>query len=99
MEDEKQYPKGHFVGIGLAIGIPIGMPIGLALGNIALGPALGLPIGLGLGAVLEKIYNKNPRELTEKEKIKRKRITLIGIFVGLLLFIGGVLVYFLRSNI
>ncbi len=94
MKNEKQYPKGHFIGIGLAIGIPIGIPIGLALGNIALGPAIGLPIGLGLGVAMEKKYNKNPIELTEKEKIKKKRMSLIGILVGLILFIAIVLAYF-----
>ena len=97
MTDEKQYPKGHFLGIGLAIGIPIGMPIGLALGNIALGPAIGLPIGLGLGVAMEKKYNKNPRELTEKEKIKKRRMSWIGILLGLVLFIGVVLSYSLMK--
>jgi len=95
MKDEKQYPKGHFIGMGLAIGIPIGMPIGLALGNIALGPAIGLPIGLGLGIAMEKSYNKNPIELTEKEKTKKKKMSLIGILVGLIVFVGIVLSYFL----
>ena len=94
MKDEKRYPKGHFIGMGLAIGIPIGVPIGLALGNIALGPAMGLPLGLGLGIAMEKKYNKNPIELKEEEKIKKKRMSLIGILIGLIFFIGIVLVYF-----
>ncbi len=72
----------------------MGIPIGVALGNIALGPAIGLPIGLGLGVAMEKKYNKNPIELTEKEKIKKKRMSLIGILVGLILFIAIVLAYF-----
>ena len=97
MENEKQYPKGHFIGMGLAIGIPIGVPIGLALGNIALGPAVGLPIGLGVGVALEKKYNKNPIELTEEEKSKRKRMSLIGVLVGSIVFIGIVLAYFLMK--
>ncbi len=95
MKNENEYPKGHFLGMGLAIGIPIGMPIGLALGNIAFGPAIGLPIGLGLGAAMEKKYNKNPIELTEKEKTRKKRMSLIGILVGSIVFVGIVLVYFL----
>ena len=95
MNNEKQYPKGHFIGMGLAIGIPIGVPIGLALGNIALGPAIGLPIGLGLGAAMERKYNKNPIELTEKEKTKREEMSFIGIPVGLAVFVGIVLAYFL----
>ncbi len=95
--NEKQYPKGHFIGMGLAIGIPIGVPVGLALGNIALGPAIGLPIGLGLGAAMEKKYNKNPIELTEKERTRKKRMSLIGILVGSIVFVGIVLAYFLMK--
>ncbi len=95
MKSEKRYAKGHFIGIGLAIGIPMGIPIGVALGNIALGPAMGLPIGLGLGVIMEKKYNKNPRDLTEKEKMKQKRLSWIGVLIGLVLFIGIVLTYFL----
>jgi len=76
--NEKQYPKGHFIGMGLAIGIPIGVPI-----------------GLGLGAAMERKYNKNPIELTEKEKTKKKKMSFIGILVGLAVFVAIVLVYFL----
>ncbi len=94
MKNEKQYPKGYFIGIGLAIGIPIGLPVGLAIGNMALGPALGLPIGLVLGMAMEKKYNKNPRELTEQEKMRQKRMSWLGILIGLVLFIGIVSIYF-----
>ena len=90
---KEQYTKGHFTGIGMAIGILIGMPMGLALGNIALGPAIGVPIGLGIGAVLEKRYNKYPRELTRQEKARQKRASWIGIAVGTAFLIAGVLVY------
>ncbi len=83
--------------MGLAIGIPIGVPIGLALGNIAFGPAIGLPIGLGLGAAMERRYNKNPIELTEKEKTKKKNMSLIGILVGSIVFVGIVFAYFLMK--
>jgi predicted MFS family arabinose efflux permease len=94
MEEEKRYPKGHFIGMGLAIGIPIGVPIGLALGNIALGPAMGLPLGMVLGIAMEKKYNKNPIESTEEEKTKKKKMCLVGILIGLIFFIGIVLAYF-----
>ena len=93
MVGKEQYTKGHFTGIGMAIGILIGMPMGLALGNIALGPAIGVPIGLGIGAVLEKRYNKYPRELTRQEKARQKRASWIGIAVGTAFLIAGVLVY------
>jgi hypothetical protein len=93
MTTEKQYPKGHFIGIGLAIGIPIGIPIGLALGNIALGPVIGLPIGFGLGVALEKKYNNNPRELSEIEIQRKKTLSWMGLIVGLILFISVLSTY------
>ena len=95
MQKEKQHPKGFFVEMGLAIGIPIGIPIGLALGNIAYGPIIGLILGLGFGAAMEKKLNKNPRELTEYEKTKKKRMALFGIIAGAVFFVGGLLVYFI----
>jgi di/tricarboxylate transporter len=85
--EKKQYQKGHFVGMGLAIGIPIGIPLGLAIGNIALGPALGLPIGLVIGFMLERKYNPNPIELSEKEVKKRKRVLRATLISGLTLLI------------
>jgi hypothetical protein len=38
-------------------------------------------------------YNKHPRELTEKEKVRQKRLTWIGIAFGTAFFIAGVGVY------
>jgi len=93
MSKEKKYPKGHFVGIGLAIGIPFGIPIGLVLGNIALGPAIGLPLGLVLGAILEKKYNQNPIEISEKEIKKRNKFVWIGLLAGIGLFLGLLVIY------
>ena len=93
MKPGEPYPKGHFLPIGLAIGIPIGVPIGLALGNIALFPAMGVPIGLALGVAMETKYNKNPREFTETEKARQRRMSWIGVAVGTVFLIAGVLVY------
>ncbi len=93
MEAQKRYKKGHFIEMGLAAGIPIGIPLGLILGNIALGPLLGVIIGLGTGFLLEKLFNKNAVELTEKERVKRKKISLGGIIAGLVLFLTITIMY------
>ncbi|MBD3311114.1 MAG: hypothetical protein GF349_01290 [Candidatus Magasanikbacteria bacterium] len=81
MKIDQKYPKGHFIGQGLAIGIPIGIPIGLALGNIALGPAIGVGIGILLGIGLEKKYQKEgkirPRDESEKKLQKRNLIAVV----------------------
>ena len=94
MKSEKRYPKGHFIGIGLAIGIPLGVPIGLALGNIAIGPAMGVPIGLLIGSAMEKMFNKNPIELSDKEKAKQKKLLWITASAGLIVLIIGLELYF-----
>ena len=80
---EKRYPKGHFIGLGIAIGVPLGIAIGLILGNIAFGPAIGASIGLPIGAVLENIKNPNPRSLTKKEQQIRKKILIITMVLGI----------------
>lgn len=93
--EEKRYPKGHFIGLGVAIGIPLGMPIGFALGNIALGPAIGAALGVPIGIVLEKKKNPNPRPLTPEEEIIKKRNITILLGLGLILFIAGVIIFLL----
>jgi len=93
MSTEKRYPKGHFVGIGIAIGIPLGIPIGIALGNIALGPAMGLPIGVAIGFALEHANNKNPIELSEEEMQKRRKLAWGGVIIGLIALATFLVVY------
>ncbi|WP_319508975.1 hypothetical protein [uncultured Methanolobus sp.] len=89
--EEKRYPKGHFIAIGMAIGIPLGIPIGLLLGMIAIGPAIGVAIGVGIGTYLEKKHNPNPLPMTIEEEKQRKKILLAlgGIFLlGLFAFVA-----------
>jgi hypothetical protein len=92
-----KYPEGHFMGQGIAIGIGIGVALGLALGNIALGPAIGVAIGVGIGSALEGKAKKEGkiRPMTPEEKKKQKKVLLFALGVGLLLFILGVIVFFL----
>ena len=75
--EQQRYPKGHFIGLGVAFGMFLGLPIGSALGNVALGPAIGAAVGIATGIVLEKKNNPNPRPLTKEEKRIRKRNVLI----------------------
>ena len=75
--EQQRYPKGHFIGLGVAFGIFLGLPIGSVLGNVALGPAIGAAVGLVSGIVLEKKNNPNPRPLTKDEKRVRKRNVLV----------------------
>lgn len=82
--EQKRYPKGHFIGLGIAIGVPLGMPIGLAMGNLALGPAIGVALAIPIGIALEKKYNPNPRSLTEEERRIKKRNLIIALGVVLL---------------
>ncbi len=84
MEKDGKYPKGHYMGIGMAMGIPLGIPIGLALGNISLGPAIGAGFGLVFGAALEEKYKDKLRPLTEEEKENKKKLMLITIGILLL---------------
>lgn len=93
METKKRHKKGYFIEMGLAMGIPLGIPVGLVLGNIAFGPMIGVLIGLAAGYIAEKVLNKHPVELSEKEEGKNKKLALTGIIVGLGLFLTIVVVY------
>ena len=90
MEKQKRYPKGHFMGIGIALGVPLGVPIWLSTGNPGMIGA-GIAIGVAIGAAMEGKYNKNPRPLTAREKKNKKRALLLGI----LLLITGALAFLL----
>ncbi|WP_292470063.1 hypothetical protein [Methanolobus sp.] len=88
--EEKRYPKGHFIAIGMLMGLPMGIPIGIVSGMIAIGPAIGIILGVGIGTYLEKKYNPNPLPMTPEEETQRKKVTLAlgGIFLlGILMFI------------
>lgn len=89
MEDKKeQYPKGHFVGkwigIGIAMFTGLGIPLSIALDNttlIGIGPAIGVAFGAGIGASIEAKKKKEGfiRELTDKEKKRKKSSEYIGL--------------------
>jgi hypothetical protein len=87
---EKRYPKGHFLPIGMVMGLPLGIPIGIVLGMVAIGPAIGLILGIGIGLYLEKKYNPEPLPMTQEEESQRQKAIMLigGIFlIGILMFI------------
>lgn len=73
---EKRYPKGHFIAIGVAAGLPLGIPIGIIMGTIAIGPVIGIALGLGSGIYLEKKYNPLPLTMPPEQETQRNRIML-----------------------
>lgn len=84
-----KYPKGHYLGLGIALGIALGLPLGIAMDNPGLGTALGLPLGLALGAAWERQHENELRPLTEREHKIKSRVMwlLLGLVVlGLVVF-------------
>ncbi|WP_406662023.1 hypothetical protein V7O66_05605 [Methanolobus sp. ZRKC3] len=88
-----KYPKGHYMGQGLAIGIAIGIPIAIAFENIFGGYLFGLVIGTLVGSRLEKKHEGELRPLTQREKDLRKKMVLI---FGAL-FIFGIIIFILTA--
>jgi|GEM_PF-2639388 hypothetical protein len=87
--ENKRYPKGRFMGLGIAIGLPLGIPLGIVMGTLAIGPAIGLAIGVTLGAIMEKKYNPYPLPLPPEEEERRKKLMLaLGAF-----FLLGVMAF------
>jgi hypothetical protein len=96
VDENKKYPEGHFLGVGMAIGIAIFSGVGIALstsignpGLIGIGPALGVGIGLAIGKSIEDKYKKQGliRPLTRKEEENRRK----GQIFGLIAAIAGML--------
>jgi hypothetical protein len=88
---EKRYPKGHFVAVGMIMGLPLGIPIGIAIGMFAIGPAIGIALGVGIGWYLEKKYNPEPLPLAPEDEDQRNKMLLVlgGVFLlGIVAFIA-----------
>lgn len=102
-ENNKKYPKGHFVGMWMRIGTAIfsglGIPLLIVTGNtglIGIGPALGVASGLAIGSSIEAKYKKEGkiRTLTEEER-KRKKI---GIIAGIVILSLGVVSFLILAT-
>lgn len=90
-DNNKKYPEGYFIGIGVAMGIPFGIPMGIALGNPGF-IGTGIPIGLAIGIALEEKYKNEGRirPLNEDEKKTRKLALIAGIgalILGIIVFL------------
>lgn len=90
-----KYPRGHYMGQGLAIGIAIGIPIALMLNNIFIGYMAGLILGTILGSFNEKKHIEELRPLTPKERsLRRKTILVFGVLFALGVFMFAAMVFF-----
>jgi len=86
MKEKKQYPKGHWLSLGISIGLVFGAAYGLMLGSImdniaiglAIGPGSGMAIGVGIGTALEEKHNKI---IEPDPRLKKKRKTILYILL------------------
>lgn len=63
----KKYPKGYFIAIGIGFGILFGIPLAISLDNFGF-IGIGIPIGLAIGLALEEQYKKEGRIIIRKKK-------------------------------
>jgi len=87
-KSDGKYPEGHYMAIGIAIGVAIG----LALDNLAIGIGVGAGIGIAMEAKAKKEGKIRP--MTKEEKGRQKWFLLI----GLLMFILGIIAYFVMRK-
>lgn len=100
MSEQKTYPQGHWMSLGISIGMGFGIPFGLVLGQImgkmsvgiALGPAFGVTIGTAVGSYLEAKNKDNIRPLTAEEKKSRRPRVILGV---IFLIVGAALFMYL----
>jgi preprotein translocase subunit SecY len=92
-KNEKNYPKGHWMAVGISIGVAIGVAMGPLFDSIGIGIAIGIAIGSGIGTSLEQRYKDNIRPLTEPEQKRQKRTITIGAIVATVLAVFLVIVY------
>ena len=98
---EQTYPKGHWMGVGIALGFIIGMPAAVIFGIVVdevvfgtiIGPSIGAALGVSLGAYMEKKHEKSIRPLTPEEK-KMQKITVAS---GMLMLLTGIIALLLVS--
>jgi hypothetical protein len=97
----KKYPKGHWMGVGIAVGLPIGVAIffiaDILIGEFGdmffLGPAIGVAIGVSIGAALEKKHEKEIRELTPQEERRRRLAVAAGVVLLVIGALAGLLAF------
>ena len=94
-DDNRTYPEGYFLAIGLALGMPFGLIFVITLDNPGF-IGMGIPFGLAIGLALEAKYKKEGkiRPLTQEEFKTRKLLLIAGIAAGLALLVIFLLVVF-----
>lgn len=97
-KNERKYPKGYWMSVGVSIGIGIGVAMGPIYDNFGVGIAIGVAIGSGIGASLERKNQNNIRPLTEQERARQKWGIAIGLAVAAILAVFLVIVYFIQGR-
>ena len=97
-KNERQYPKGYWMSIGISIVVAIGVAMGPLFDNIGVGIAVGIAIGSGIGASLEQKNKDNIRPLTEQEQKRQKLGVVIGMTLTTLLLVALILVYLMQTR-
>ena len=95
-ENEKKYPKGYWMSVGLGLGIAIGVAMGPIFDNFGVGIGIGVAIGSGIGASLEQKNKDNICPLTEQENKRRRWAVILGLLILLASVIATVLLWFSR---
>lgn len=94
-KNERKYPKGYWMAVGISVGVAIGVAMGPLFDNIGIGIAIGIAIGSGIGASLERKNKDNIRPLTEQEQKRQKWAVVIALALISFLILALVIAYFL----
>ena len=94
-KNERKYPKGYWMSVGISIGVAIGVAMGPIFDNFGVGIGIGVAIGSGIGASLEQKNKDHIRPLTEQEQKRQKLGVVIGLALVGILLLATIVAYFL----
>jgi pheromone shutdown protein TraB len=97
-KNERKYPKGYWMAVGISVGMATGVAMGPIFDNIGVGIAVGIAIGSGIGASLEQKNKDNIRPLTEQEQKRQKLGVVIGLALFGILVLALIIAYFLVAK-
>jgi preprotein translocase subunit SecY len=97
-KNEKKYPKGYWMAVGISIGVAVGVALGPLFDNIGIGIAIGIAIGSGIGASLEQKNKDNIRPLTAQEQKRQKLGVVVGMTLTTLLLVALIIVYLMQTR-
>jgi len=95
--NERRYPKGYWMSIGISTGVGIGAALGIALENIGAGIAIGVALGAGIGASLDRKNKDKLSPLTAQETKRHKWGVALGLAIPLIL--AGILIVLLLQSV